>query len=108
MPIRQRNADVFPDPEAFDPSRWIGHSAEETRARERCLVAFGRGSRNCLGQNVAMAQIYCTFAALFYRFDDLQVCSDFKRKDLEVADLLFSYPRRGAARFKITRRTAAV
>lgn len=36
--------DVFPEPKLFRPERWI-----ENPRLERYLIAFSRGSRNCLG-----------------------------------------------------------
>ena len=38
------NADIFPDPEAFRPERWI-----ESPDLDNWLVAFSRGPRACLG-----------------------------------------------------------
>ena len=36
--------DFFPEPKAFKPERWI-----ENPKLEKYLIAFSRGSRNCLG-----------------------------------------------------------
>lgn len=38
--------DHFPNPETFDPERWLGPDAARLR---KYLVAFGKGSRQCLG-----------------------------------------------------------
>ncbi|KAK0735927.1 cytochrome P450 [Schizothecium vesticola] len=50
-----RNPDAFPNPDVFDPTRW---TTGDVRAREKCLVTFGRGSRACIGQNLAMCELY--------------------------------------------------
>ena len=39
---------VFPDPESFKPERWI-EAAEKGQHLNKFIVAFSRGSRNCLG-----------------------------------------------------------
>jgi cytochrome P450 len=39
------NEDVFPSPTEFIPERWIGNPG-----LEKYFVAFGKGSRACLGQ----------------------------------------------------------
>jgi cytochrome P450 len=53
---------VFPDPYSFVPERWLGNvSLQMTRN----LVPFARGSRNCIGMNLAMAEINFMLAALF-------------------------------------------
>lgn len=56
-----RNPDVFPDPERWDPERWlIDESApredEEERLKEmhRWFWAFGSGGRMCFGSNFAL------------------------------------------------------
>lgn len=46
-----RNATIFPNPEKFDPDRWIrtnGKTATGERL-DRYLTAFTKGSRACLG-----------------------------------------------------------
>jgi cytochrome P450 len=67
-----RNSDAFPEPTRFDPTRWIDQPAEVAKARERCFVPFSRGSRMCIGQNLAMCELYVTLGTLFRRFDGLQ------------------------------------
>ena len=39
---------IFPDPQTFNPSRWIGEQSEIERL-DRYMVAFGKGSHMCLG-----------------------------------------------------------
>ena len=41
--------DWAPDPERFDPSRWIGDENGNTAIDKAGFVPFGRGKRNCLG-----------------------------------------------------------
>ena len=41
------------------------------RAREKCLVPFSRGSRACIGQDLARSELYIMLGTLFRRFDDL-------------------------------------
>jgi len=42
------NPYIFPNPEKFDPDRWIT-AAQNGRRLDRYLVSFARGSRQCLG-----------------------------------------------------------
>jgi cytochrome P450 len=55
---------IFPEPSRFLPDRWFG----ETRL-DRYLVNFGKGTRICLGINLAYAEMFLTIAAVFRRFD---------------------------------------
>jgi cytochrome P450 len=90
------DANVFPSPHVFDPWRWIASDsapADKIRERERHLVAFSKGSRGCVGQNLAMCELYCTLAAVFRRFDDLslRVSPDFGPRDMEMTELVLGY-----------------
>ncbi|KAL1970158.1 hypothetical protein VTN77DRAFT_6563 [Rasamsonia byssochlamydoides] len=76
---------VFPDPLEFKPDRWI--EAQEKGIRlDRYLVAFSKGSRQCVGINLAYAELYLTLATVLRRFefenfettvDDVRVARDF-------------------------------
>ena len=56
---------IFPDSHAFIPERWI--QPEDPRL-DRYLVAFTKGSRQCLGIELAYAEMYLALAAIFLRF----------------------------------------
>ncbi len=60
------NADIFPEPTVFRPERWL---VSETERLDRYLVAFGRGTRNCVGRNLGMAELYLVLAAVAGRFE---------------------------------------
>ena len=62
-----RNPKLFPEPSKFVPERWL--KSDETRAQDRNLVAFGKGTRNCVGQNLGQAELYMTLAAVLKDFD---------------------------------------
>lgn len=57
---------IFKDPETFDPYRWIG---EKSSGLEKWLVAFSKGSRSCLGMNLAWCELYILYATLLRKFD---------------------------------------
>ncbi|KOC14711.1 benzoate 4-monooxygenase cytochrome P450 [Aspergillus flavus AF70] len=57
------NPQVFPEPESFNPERWI-KAAEKGQYLSRFLVAFSKGSRQCLGMNLAYAELYLTLARI--------------------------------------------
>ena len=78
---------IFPAPQEFRPERWLqGTSASTGPPSETYLLPFGRGSRICLGINLAYAELYMTLAAVFRRFElqlfettqaDVEVVHDF-------------------------------
>jgi len=53
-----RNADVFENPEAFDPTRFLDGTLE----RSPSFVPFGHGPRNCVAQGMAMQQLMAIVA----------------------------------------------
>ncbi|MCJ1479035.1 hypothetical protein MMC13_007719 [Lambiella insularis] len=52
---------IFPDPWAFQPERWLG---EEGKERRKYLMAFGKGSRSCIGVHLAHAELFLAVAAV--------------------------------------------
>lgn len=57
---------VFPDPFVFDPERWLG---DEGRKLQKYQMSFGKGSRKCLGIELARAEMYLVTVALVQGFD---------------------------------------
>jgi cytochrome P450 len=60
------NPAIFPEPESFSPERWL---FDDGRRLEKYQVAFSKGSRQCLGINLAYAEMFLTMATLWSRFD---------------------------------------
>ncbi|KAL1650733.1 hypothetical protein SLS58_000851 [Diplodia intermedia] len=56
------NEKLFPEPKVFRPERWLQPGAQRL---EKYLVTFNKGSRACLGMNLARAEIPLTLAAVF-------------------------------------------
>ena len=81
------DSSIFPSPNKFDPDRWL-RAAEQGQRLDRYLVAFGKGTRSCLGMNLAYAELYLEVAALVSRFDMELYDFDFAR-DLETKRDLF-------------------
>lgn len=77
------NPTIFPNPREFRPERWIN---QEGARLEKYLVPFSRGTRACIGMNLAYAEMYLSLATLFRRFDfelfetskaDVEIVHDF-------------------------------
>ena len=54
---------IFPDSWSFVPERWI-----ENPQLDRYLVSFSKGTRQCLGINLAYAELFICLSSLFKRF----------------------------------------
>ncbi|KAH8643093.1 hypothetical protein IG631_00556 [Alternaria alternata] len=74
------------DAREFNPSRWLAADAKDL---EKYLVTFSKGARQCLGINIAYAEITLTLAMLVarYRFtiDETVTKSDVRQLDYFVS-----------------------
>lgn len=61
-----QNPAYFNDPASFIPERWLDEKSAADA--EKNFIAFSRGSRNCIGMNLAYAELFYGFAYLFRRF----------------------------------------
>jgi cytochrome P450 len=61
--------DIFPEPDKFMPERWLEAENKELTRRRRLVLTLGTGSRRCLGEHLATAEITYVLAILFHRFD---------------------------------------
>ena len=72
------NPSIFPQPKEFIPERWL-----DNPRLGKYLVSFTKGSRQCLGINLAYAEIYLCLANLFHAFPDMNLY-DTTIKDVEI------------------------
>ncbi|KAL8826053.1 MAG: hypothetical protein Q9191_004039 [Dirinaria sp. TL-2023a] len=79
------NETIFEDPTKFDPERWLG-TGEAVERRMKFMVAFSRGSRSCLGINLAYMEMYMAIAYIIRRFD-LQL-TDTTVQDMKWDDMV--------------------
>ncbi|KAK4183166.1 cytochrome P450 [Podospora australis] len=73
--VNSRNQEVYgPDAEVFRPERWIveeahGVTKEEVKRARDGFHPFLSGPGNCVGKNVAMAEMLITLARTLHRLD---------------------------------------
>jgi cytochrome P450 len=95
--INHNNEDVFPEPEKYEPERWIDGNGKPNHAMEKYIMSFSKGSRQCLGMNLAFCEIYLVTAALA-----LRVLPHLKLHDTVFEDIKYDFdgltpqPRKGA------------
>ncbi|GAB1519771.1 hypothetical protein RhiTH_002841 [Rhizoctonia solani] len=66
LSICRQRPDLFPNADAFDPSRWL--ESENLDERRKLLVPFGVGTRRCPGGNLAVYQMRLIIGALIRKF----------------------------------------
>lgn len=74
-----QDGDIFPDPHVFKPDRWI-----ENPTLKKYQFAFSRGSRGCLGINLAYVELYTCLAAVFSKFGSKEVRDETDIGSLEL------------------------
>ncbi|WP_406155234.1 cytochrome P450 [Streptomyces sp. NBC_01023] len=62
----QRNRGLFPDPEHFDPDRWAPDRSREVL--RGAMIPFGSGSRKCIGDDYAMAEMSLALVTIASRW----------------------------------------
>ncbi|KAJ9613905.1 hypothetical protein H2200_002041 [Cladophialophora chaetospira] len=79
-----RNPKIFPSPHTFQPERWI-----ENPRLDKYLVSFSKGAMQCLGINLAYAELYLMLAKLFRVYGSKEVKMDGDVGRLELYDTIF-------------------
>jgi cytochrome P450 len=81
--VYHQHEPYFPRASEFWPDRWLDEkSAAEA---EKNFIAFSRGSRNCIGMNLAYAELFIGFAYLFRRFE-MERAEGMTDRDMEWHD----------------------
>ena len=84
------NPDIFPEPRAFRPERWLPLDTKGAKL-QKYFVAFSRGSRQCLGMHLGLAELYVGLASVFRKFgDNMKVVDTVKERDVDFTHDLFT------------------
>ncbi|KAL8871184.1 MAG: hypothetical protein Q9174_002934 [Haloplaca sp. 1 TL-2023] len=98
------NETIFPEPHKYIPSRWLNDpkGPDGVKPLSRYQVAFSRGTRVCLGMQLAYAEMYIIMATLIRRFD-FDVCEGVEEADVGfVRDYILPAPRAGSQGLRVT------
>ena len=60
-----RNSEVFEDPLAFNPERWLSKDDDHLAEMKRWFWAFSSGGRMCIGMHLAMAEMTALVASVY-------------------------------------------
>ncbi|KAL9582651.1 MAG: hypothetical protein Q9212_003173 [Teloschistes hypoglaucus] len=66
----------FHDPDSFIPERWLSDNTHFQNDKKQASQPFSTGPRNCVGQNIAMAEMRLVMARLLWSFDVRGVLHD--------------------------------
>ena len=88
-----RVSTLFPDPDTFNPDRWLDASDEQYKLMKANLMHFGAGSRMCIGLNLATAEMKIILTSFLCRYNitlDDKFNYDY---DGEMLDIYTTVPR---------------
>ncbi|KAI1502343.1 cytochrome P450 [Biscogniauxia marginata] len=69
-PVMHVNKEVYGEDAAeFRPERWIEASPEQLKLMERSFLAFGHGSRTCIGKNISIMEMGKFIPQVLRNFD---------------------------------------
>ncbi|KAF2228164.1 putative cytochrome P450 [Elsinoe ampelina] len=89
IPAIHLDPNIFVDPRKFMPSRWLDEGAKRL---DEYFLPFSRGSRACVGRNLAYCEIYLAAAAILRRFD-MELFDTVRERDVDVSrDCLVGMP----------------
>jgi len=82
-PLIHHSPIIYPEPQAFIPERWLSPTSTKlpylpprppsiTQANPKYLVPFSKGTRHCLSQPLAYAELYMTLANVLRTFMTLE------------------------------------
>lgn len=84
---------TFPDPEKYDPQRWMDADKAQLKTMKGHLMHFGSGARMCIGQHLATAEIKMSMANIMCRYR-VELVDDFDyEKDGAMMDIYTTVPR---------------
>ncbi|KAF2852137.1 cytochrome P450 [Plenodomus tracheiphilus IPT5] len=65
--VTHHDEKTFPESDFFIPERWLDEKNQRRKDVERGMLAFSKGSRSCLGMNLALCELHLCLAALVLR-----------------------------------------
>ena len=101
------DGDIFRDPLSFCPERWLKTNPDLDRINS-FYVPFSRGTRNCIGINLAYAQVYIVLACVLRRFDLTLYDVIYERDVKAVRDCFIGEPEMNSPGIRVTLKDAVV
>ena len=87
--VHHRDSTVFPEPDRFYPERWL----TSTKEMDMSLTPFSLGRRNCIGQNLALEELYVAVEVIMRSGLILKLGKEMKDWEMEMEDRFNIAPR---------------
>ncbi|KAL8713856.1 MAG: hypothetical protein Q9220_002001 [cf. Caloplaca sp. 1 TL-2023] len=92
------NESIFPDPWTFNPDRWL--DGDKGKALNRFQYGFGKGSRRCLGMELANAEVVLALARVLGGWE-LELWETTEKDVGFERDFQVAFPRDGSEGVKV-------
>lgn len=76
---------MYPDPDTFTPTRWLVADEGQLNLMHEHILVWGKGSRSCLGKQLAYMELKVGMAALMKKFR-VEIGSNTTHDDMEMTD----------------------
>ena len=64
--VAHRDPIMFPDPETYQPERWLGENGKELQS---AFISFSTGARGCIGRNISYLEQTVLLASVVHRYE---------------------------------------
>ncbi|KAF2808737.1 oxoglutarate/iron-dependent oxygenase [Mytilinidion resinicola] len=78
------NPEIFPEPYTFQPERWLNGEGVRRKDLDRYLLSFSKGTRQCLGINLAYAELFICIATIVLRLGNRLKLYETTEEDVEI------------------------
>ncbi|TGO62507.1 hypothetical protein BCON_0019g00430 [Botryotinia convoluta] len=85
-----RDPEIFPEPESFNPGRWLGPKSDDFKT---AYHPFGAGTRTCLGIHLARMELYLTLALFFRECKGMRIASSQDDGEMDIEDYFIIGPK---------------
>jgi cytochrome P450 len=95
--VSHTNEEIFPQSEEYKPERWITAQGKPDHGMEKYIMSFSKGTRQCIGMNLAFCELYLVTAAMALRVLPHLKLHDTVYEDIKYDwDALTPQPKKGA------------
>ncbi|KAL4877792.1 cytochrome P450 [Aspergillus karnatakaensis] len=88
-----RDPEIYPNPEVFDISRWLGKNRKNNLAEQLAFLPFGAGSRICLGIHLAYMELRLAAAEFFRECRGVRLAPSVTKESMGFENYFLIAPR---------------
>ncbi len=90
----QRDPSVFPDPDLFEPSRWLEAAGGPNDEMKEMFMPFSKGTRACLGKSLALMELKLVTAVLVQQYA-VALAPNTTEESMKMTDHFLVLPKSG-------------